>query len=171
MADSIEDARHMVLAAAAGDGSITDVVAAFEAAVRAQALADEDAKYAAVLRLNDYQAANLRAALEAVGMGMTRVTPSPLGVLNSGDWAGELWWMVKDAATGYPTNGTPESYAREANRRALADVQALVEALERIRSRSQRIIDGEVETTALGAALYNVEVADAALAPFKEHQP
>jgi hypothetical protein len=52
--------------------------------------------------LDDYQAVNLLSALRASGVqsGYPRAEslpcPNPLQVLNSGDWIGELIWMLEE---------------------------------------------------------------------------
>jgi len=65
------------------------------------------------LTLNDYQVANLRAAIEATGYNGVVQDSSPLAVLNSGDWIGEIYWQLPK---GYPTgpNHTPNEYAIKA---------------------------------------------------------
>jgi len=65
-----------------------------------------------VLVLNDYQVANLRAAIHAAGYGS--VYRSPLNVLNNGDWLGELFQMLP--AVDQRPNTEPEQLAEAANR-------------------------------------------------------
>lgn len=43
------------------------------------------------LILSDYEVANLRAAIHAVGYGAVGGDTSPLGVLNTGDWLGQIF--------------------------------------------------------------------------------
>ncbi len=42
-----------------------------------------------VIMLSDYEVINLREALTAMGYGMS--TRSPLEVMHTGDWVGQLW--------------------------------------------------------------------------------
>jgi hypothetical protein len=65
----------------------------------------------AVLVLDAYEASNLREALRATGYGEP-FHRSPLSVLHSGDWVGQVWQKVPD--TGHPPNATAAEYAERA---------------------------------------------------------
>lgn len=70
-----------------------------------------------VIELNDYQVVNLRAALEAIGYPWKEEKRSPLTVLNSGDWVGEIWLKLDQLTLGKyaAPNDTVESYIERAN--------------------------------------------------------
>ena len=61
-----------------------------------------------VLVLNDYQASNLKAVIEASGVNFWRVIQNdgiednPLSVLNTGDWIGEIYWMLPSVINNKP---------------------------------------------------------------------
>ena len=73
-----------------------------------------------IIELNDYQIANLRAAIEAAGYGTWRegrtnyVPRNPLYVLNNGDWIGELYQKLPSVE--YKPNETPQALAEKAAR-------------------------------------------------------
>lgn len=64
---------------------------------------------------DEYEVANLRAALEAVGNygGDPGIHPGPLAVLNSGDWVGQIYHKLPKMS-GVAPNKTPLQYRLEA---------------------------------------------------------
>ena len=72
-----------------------------------------------VLMLNDYQVANLRALLNAIGAGYWPVEEelrsSPLQVCNNGDWVGEIYMMLP-----YEGQQEPNQSAAQMRRQAQA---------------------------------------------------
>jgi hypothetical protein len=68
--------------------------------------------------LNEYQIANLRAAIEAAGYGgwgaeaCPVAARNPLYALNTGDWLGEVYLMLPKVA--HRPNRTPEEMAESA---------------------------------------------------------
>lgn len=75
--------------------------------------------------LDDYEVANLRAAFEAIGYGQRKcescgsiktfwpiVGDSPLNVLNSGDWLGQIYNKLPELS--HAPNVKPEEYAQRA---------------------------------------------------------
>lgn len=68
-----------------------------------------------VLMLNDYQVANLRALLNAIGYGchFPETPSSPLSVVNNGDWIGEIYNMLPYEGGQKPNVG-PEEIRRAA---------------------------------------------------------
>lgn len=63
-----------------------------------------------VLVLNEYQRANLLGVLVAAGIGS--VYTSPLSVINTGDWAAEVRYLL--GATDYKPNVSAEDLAQRA---------------------------------------------------------
>jgi hypothetical protein len=86
-----------------------------------------------ILRLDEYEIANLISALEAaVGFAHEDSDPyarlvSPLQVLNSGDWIGQILNKLHDLcpSSEVAPNRKPEEYAVEARRRAVETAQAI----------------------------------------------
>ena len=72
-----------------------------------------------IIELNDYQVANLRAAIEAAGYNTwdpnkeSHVPRNPLYVLNNGDWIGEIYQKLPTVA--YQPNASPQVLARAAD--------------------------------------------------------
>lgn len=64
-----------------------------------------------IIVLNDYQVANLRAAIHATGYASI-YKDSPLSVLNNGDWLGELMHLLPHVE--YKPNATPAELAERA---------------------------------------------------------
>lgn len=62
--------------------------------------------------LNDYQVANLRAAIEAIGYP-SGTAQSPLSVLHSGDWLGEIYSKLPKLYV--QPNLRPHEYISRAN--------------------------------------------------------
>lgn len=76
------------------------------------------------LRLDEYEIANLRAALEAIcGWRDGRITDearlgdesNPLGVLRNGDWIGQLYWKLPRLP--YRPNAAPDELVKAAKLR------------------------------------------------------
>lgn len=86
-----------------------------ESEIRADEWARQESQPPHVLRLNDYQLANLKAFVETVWRkaGPFPVA-SPFQVANTGDWIGEIGWMLPDIEYG------PNATADEMIQRALA---------------------------------------------------
>lgn len=70
-----------------------------------------------LVALSDYEVVNLLSALQACGYGAAD-TKSPLVVLHSGDWLGQIVQKLQSLAVEAPhgPNRTPQEYARMANR-------------------------------------------------------
>jgi len=74
-----------------------------------------------IIELDNYEVANLRSALEAMGYntwskefhGERYVPTSPLCALNTGDWLGQIYNKLPD--TGHRPNATPQELAKRAN--------------------------------------------------------
>lgn len=71
-----------------------------------------------LIHLNDYQVANLKAAIEAAGyytwnpLSPTHVPRNPLYALNTGDWIGELYQKLPNIPV--EPNRTPQQMAEDA---------------------------------------------------------
>jgi len=65
------------------------------------------------IELDDYEVANLRAAIEAAGYwGGQPAKRNPLYALNTGDWLGQIFWKLPQVDC--KPNKTPEYLAKAA---------------------------------------------------------